>query len=268
MRKEEQEKLRKIRHFVLDMDGTIYLGKDVFPYTLPFLDCLKKTNRKFSFFTNNSSKDYQEYIHKLHKMDIQITKDQIMISTDVIVRYLLQYHTGQSVYLVGTPALTRAFQSAGIKIDEQDPDIVVLGFDTTLTYEKLAKACTLIRHGKAYYGINPDLNCPIEHNEFIPDCGSIAKLIEASTGRYPEFFGKPSKKTLDYIVEKTGLREDEIAIVGDRLYTDIQVAQDSEVTSILVFSGETTRQDIQKSIIRPDIVVENIGCLIPYLTKK
>ena len=110
-----------------------------------------------------------------------------------------------------------------MNLTEEDPDIVVLGFDTTLTYEKLSKACHYIRNGCIYFGINPDWNCPMEGGAFIPDCGSIAKLIEASTGRFPEFFGKPSKHTLDYIIQETGYEPDEIAIVGDRLYTDIAV---------------------------------------------
>lgn len=133
---------------------------------------------------------------------------------------------------------------------EEDPDIVLLGFDTTLNYEKLKKACQYIRNGCIYFGMNEDLNCPMEGGTFIPDCGSMARLIEASTGRFPEFFGKPSKYTLDYIIKETGCKPEEIAIVGDRLYTDIAVADGSEVTSILVLSGESSREDVEKS--RPD----------------
>ena len=125
----------------------------------------------------------------------------------------------------------------------------------------MEKACQFIREGKTYYGINPDLNCPMEGGKFIPDCGSMAKLVEASTGRYPEFFGKPSSRTLDYVVEKTGFKPEEIAIVGDRLYTDIAVANDSLVTSVLVMSGETQEEDIEKSDTKPDVIIENIGVL-------
>mgnify|MGYP003227525931 CR=1 FL=1 len=138
-------------------------------------------------------------------------------------------------------------------------DIVVLGFDTTLTYEKLSKACHYIRNGCTYFGINPDWNCPIEGGAFIPDCGSMAKLIEASTGRFPEFFGKPSKHTLDYIIQETGYEPDEIAIVGDRLYTDIAVADQSDVTSILVLSGESTREDVKTSDVKPDVILEDLS---------
>lgn len=120
-------------------------------------------------------------------------------------------------------------------------------------------------HGKTYYGINPDLNCPVEGGEFIPDCGSMARCIESSTGIYPEFFGKPSSKTLEYIEKKTGQDPRHIAIVGDRLYTDIAVAQDSDVLSILVLSGETKKEDLLSSDIQPDVMVEDIGILADLL---
>ncbi|MFR2741484.1 MAG: HAD-IIA family hydrolase, partial [[Clostridium] innocuum] len=180
-------------------------------------------------------------------------------------RWLKEHHAGKRVYVVGTPALQAEFQHHGWQLDEEHPDIVVLGFDTTLTYDKLSKACHFIREGAAYYGINPDLNCPMENDTFIPDCGSMARLIEASTGRYPEFFGKPSPKTLEYIIKETGLDANQIAIIGDRLYTDIAVADHSAVTSILVMSGETKEADIEKSEVTPDIVIEDIGELAKLL---
>lgn len=251
--------LENIKAFVLDMDGTIYLGNELFPFTKDFLTRVEETGRKFYFFTNNSSKSQQAYIEKLSNMGIPITKEQMMISSHVMIRFLLEKHPGKSVYVVGTPSLLNEFRSFGIPLVEKDPDIVVLGFDTTLTYEKLSKACHSIRNGCIYYGINPDLNCPMEGGTFIPDCGSMARLVETSTGRYPEFFGKPSKHTLNYMVQETGYRPDEIAIVGDRLYTDIAVADQSEVTSILVLSGESTLKDVENGDIKPDLIVKDLS---------
>lgn len=260
-----REAMKPIRAFILDMDGTIYLGNELFPYTRRFLNSVKQSERAYYFFTNNSSKDVMTYIDKLHTMGIDIDKQQMMISTHVILRWLKEHHDGKSVYVVGTPALLAEFKLHGWTMDEEHPDIVILGFDTTLTYDKLSKACHFIREGAAYYGINPDLNCPMENDTFIPDCGSMAKLIEASTGRYPEFFGKPSPKTLEYIMQETGFAAEQIAIIGDRLYTDIAVADHSAVTSILVMSGETKEADIEKSEVKPDIVIENIGALAELL---
>lgn len=248
----------KIKCFILDMDGTIYLGNELFPFTKDFLKKVEDTGREYYFFTNNSSKSQQAYIEKLARLGIQIKKEQMMISSHVIIKYLKEYHDKKSIYVVGTPSLIQEFESFDMNLTEEDPDIVVLGFDTTLTYEKLSKACHYIRNGCTYFGINPDWNCPMEGGTFIPDCGSIAKLIEASTGKFPEFFGKPSKHTLDYIIKETGYQPEEIAIVGDRLYTDIAVADGSDVTSILVLSGESTREDVEKSDVKPDVVVENL----------
>ena len=249
----------KIKCFILDMDGTIYLGNELFSFTKDFLKKVEETGREYYFFTNNSSKSQQDYIEKLERFGIRIKRQQMMTSTHVISRYLKQHYEGKSVYVVGTLSLIQEFQYFDMNLTEEDPDIVVLGFDTTLTYEKLSKACHYIRNGCIYFGINPDWNCPMEGGAFIPDCGSIAKLIEASTGRFPEFFGKPSKHTLDYIIQETGYEPDEIAIVGDRLYTDIAVADQSDVTSILVLSGESTREDVKTSDVKPNVILEDLS---------
>ena len=169
-KKQIQEAMKPIRAFILDMDGTIYLGNALFPYTRSFLDTVKQSGRAYYFFTNNSSKDVKTYIDKLHTMGIDIEQRQMMISTHVILRWLKEHHAGKRVYVVGTPALQAEFQHHDWQLDEEHPDIVVLGFDTTLTYDKLSKACHFIREGAAYYGINPDLNCPMENDTFIPDC--------------------------------------------------------------------------------------------------
>lgn len=246
--------IKDIQCFVLDMDGTIYLGNDLFDFTQEFLKTLENTGRKYYFFTNNSSKSQQAYIDKLKRMEIDIKPEQMMISSHVTIQYLKKHYPGKTIYVVGTPSLIDEFKAFDMPLVDEDPDIVILGFDTTLTYEKMSKACHYIRNGCIYYGINPDWNCPIEGGDFIPDCGSMAKMIEASTGRFPEFFGKPSKHTLDYIIEETGYQPEEIAIVGDRLYTDIAVADGSDVTSILVLSGESTRKDVESSLVKPDLI--------------
>lgn len=259
-----KEKLSKVKMFVLDMDGTIYLGDRLFPYTKDFLNRIKSSGKDFSFFTNNSSKNRKAYIDKLANMGINITEKQMLLSNNVIIKWLSENHKGESAYVVGTELLVDDFRSAGIVIDDENPDYVVLGFDTTLTYSKLENACNFIRDGKPIYGVNPDLNCPTETG-FIPDCGSMAALIKASTGVQCEFFGKPSRHTLNYILDFTGLNENEVAIIGDRIYTDIKTADGTDVTSILVLSGEATIKDLEQSDVKPDIVVNNIGELIDFI---
>lgn len=259
------DRLKDIRCFILDMDGTIYLGNELFDFTKGFLEKVEGTGREYYFFTNNSSKSRQEYIQKLAFMGICIRQEQMMVSSHVMIQYLQTRHPGETIYVVGTPSLIREFEAYHMPLVEEKPDIVILGFDTTLTYEKLSKACHYVRQGCTYYGINPDWNCPVEAGRFIPDCGSMAKLIEASTGRFPEFFGKPSRHTLDYIIQSTGCRPEEIAIVGDRLYTDIAVAAKSSVCSILVLTGESTRVDAEQSQVKPDMIFDSLEQITPLL---
>ncbi len=260
------KRLSRVKMFVLDMDGTIYLGDRLFPYTPFFLETVKKCGRDFCFFTNNSSKNKGAYLEKLSRMGICIPEEKMLISNGVIIDWLKKNRPGESCYVVGTPLLRADFEAAGIPQSDQNPDFVVLGFDTTLTYEKLQKACHFIRQGKAYYGVNPDFNCPVE-NGFIPDCGSIAALIKASTGVSCEFFGKPSPHTLEYMLRKTKCRPEELAVIGDRLYTDIAVAAGSEVTSILVLSGETTEDMLKESDVKPDLVLRDLEELSSLLEK-
>ena len=263
-REEKQAALQKIRCFVLDMDGTIYLGDRLFPYTPAFLQAVENSGREYCYFTNNSSKNAVAYLQKLERMGIPVPPEKMLISNGVIIDWLNRCQPGKSVYLVGTPLLEEAFRLGGIALTDENPDLVVLGFDTTLTYEKLEKACRFVREGKPFYGVNPDFNCPVE-NGFIPDCGSMAALIHASTGVSPEFFGKPSRHTLEYLLEHTGCKEEELAVIGDRLYTDIKIAEGTGVTSILVLSGETQPEDLKNSPVQPDMVCESLEELTALL---
>ena len=261
--KGQVERLDGIKMFVLDMDGTIYLGDRLFPYTRDFLRAVERSGREYCFFTNNSSKNREAYIEKLRGMGIEVPPERMLISNGVILKWLLENRPGKRAYVVGTEPLIEDFRRAGVELSDSGPDYVVLGFDTSLTYEKISKACHFIRNGAEVFGVNPDWNCPVEGG-FIPDCGSIAALVRASTGVQCEFFGKPSRHTLHYILEQSGRRPQEVAVVGDRLYTDIAVAAGSEVTSVLVMSGETTPEMLAGSEIKPDIVAENIGELGEY----
>lgn len=256
--------LSHIKTFVLDMDGTIYLGERLFPFTPAFLQKVSASGREFFFFTNNSSKNREAYLQKLSHMGIEISPEKMLLSNGVILEWLRENQPGKSCYVVGTPLLVKDFQDNGITVTEENPDLVVLGFDTTLTYEKLERACRFVRAGTPIYGVNPDLNCPVEDG-FIPDCGSMAALIQASTGVACEFFGKPSRHTLRYLLKNTGRQPSELAVIGDRLYTDIAVADGTEVTSILVMSGETTQAMLAESPIKPDFVFQSLEELLPLL---
>lgn len=255
-----KDMLRKIKLFVLDMDGTFYLGDNIIEGSLEFLSMVEKSGRSFLFFTNNSSKDKDLYVEKLAKMGCHITENQIFTSGDVTIRYLQKNYQGKTVYLLGTPALGRSFSNAGISLvngTDKVPDIVVLGFDTTLTYEKLERACTYIRNGAVYIATHPDINCPTADG-FIPDCGAMTAAVNLSTGKAPKVLGKPNRETMDMILLETGLKKDEIAFVGDRLYTDIAAGVKNGAAGFLVLSGETVIEDVEKSELKPDGIFDNL----------
>lgn len=260
--------LRQTRRFVLDMDGTIYLGNHLFPFTRDFLSAVTESGRRYIFFTNNSSRRQSDYLDKLAALGLPQPPQNMLHANHVLLEWLLREHPECSVFLVGTPSLEQEFRDAGIRLVQDSPDIVVLGFDTTLTYEKLWKACDFVRAGCLYLGVNMDYNCPIEGGRFMPDCGSIAEAIRRSTGRMPEFFGKPSRHTLSYIEQKTGCPASGLTFIGDRLYTDIAVADHTPAHSILVFSGETSPEDLASSPIRPDVAVASLEEITALLQRE
>jgi glycerol-1-phosphate dehydrogenase [NAD(P)+] len=272
-KEKDMRRLQQVRCFVLDMDGTIYLSNRLFSFTKPFLQRLAETGRSYCFFTNNSTKHQKDYLDKLAGMGIPATEDQMFLSTQVIIEEMQRLHPDDSFFIVGTPSLTEAFRRAGLRIYDPEspasrPDVVILGFDTTLTYEKISLACKYLRHGAAYYGVNMDYNCPVDDKgvlDYIPDCGSIAKLVERSTGRFPDFYGKPSRHALDFIIRHTGFAEEEIAVVGDRIYTDIAIANGTKALSIMVLTGETQLEDLDRYDYRPDMILPSLEDLTALL---
>ena len=254
------ERLAKIRHVVLDMDGTIYLGNNIFPYTIPFLERLGRLGIGWTFLTNNPTRSRRDYLAKLHAMGIRAGQEQLLTSADVTIDYLHRnYPQIRKLYLLGTPSMAAQFEEAGFTHGE-DPDAVVVSFDTTLTYEKLCRAAWWVSRGLPYIATNPDRVCPTPDPTILVDCGSICRCIEEATGRAPEAFaGKPDRRMLEPILHKTGLEPAEVAVVGDRIYTDIALARNSGAFGVLVLSGETDAGMAAQSPIKGDLTVGNIG---------
>ena len=247
--------------FILDMDGTVYLGDRLFPETLPFLERITSSGKRYLFFTNNASRSPETYVHRLQSMGIPAGRREILTSGDVTIHFLKMHRPGQTVYIVGTPDLIESFQAEGILLDDEKPDIVLVSFDTTLTYDKLEKACRFIREGAEFLSTHPDFNCPVEGG-FIPDSGSICALVTASTGKMPRYFGKPYPETLEMLMETTGCAKEDMVVIGDRLYTEIAMGVNNGVDAVLVLSGETTLEDGEASDVKPDDIVPSIGDLL------
>ena len=215
----------------------------------------------FFFLTNNSSRSRAEYVTNLEKMGLPTRAEKIFSSGEATAIYLDKQKAKARIFLVGTPSLEEEFRRFGFELVESDPDFAVLGFDTTLTYQKIWKLCDFVTMGIPYIATHPDINCPTETG-FMPDIGAIMALVTASTGREPDVIvGKPYSTIVDAVVEKTGFAPNEIIMVGDRLYTDIALGQ-AGLTTVLVLSGEAKRDDLPKAPHQPDYIYEDVGELL------
>ena len=262
--KELAERLKQIRHVALDMDGTIYNGGTLFDYTNPFLQKLKESGITYSFLTNNPSRSIPDYISHLDEMGIKADASEIYTSASATINYLKTQHPEKKrLFILGTPSMIREFEDAGfISLpDSPDdvPDAVLVGFDMTLEYARLCRAAWWISQGLLYLATNPDHVCPTDEQIILPDCGAICAALEVATKRWPDIIlGKPDPNMLSGILTERNLKPENIAMVGDRVYTDILMAQKAQVLSVLVLSGESTLADGEAMEQHPDLILENI----------
>nr|WP_162990670.1 GNAT family N-acetyltransferase/HAD family hydrolase [Maliibacterium massiliense] len=262
-----QAALQDIRCFVLDMDGTVYLSDDILPGALHFMQVLKAQGRRGLFLTNNSSRSAAHYIQKLAGMGIAITPEDIMTSGQAAAQYLAAHYAGRRVFVMGNAHLKEEVRAYDVHVVEEDPDLVLLGFDTTMTYARMARMCDFVRAGLPYIATHPDFNCPVKGG-FVPDIGAMMALIEASTGRKADvIIGKPNSEIVRLIMARTGLAKEQIAVVGDRLYTDIATGKNAGLLSILVLTGETKLADLPASEVQPDLVFSGMTDLARALEK-
>ena len=260
------DKLRACELFLFDMDGTLYLGDDVYDGAIALMEDLPRLGKQYIYLTNNSSRAGVDYITRLRRLGFPCEKENVFTSGMATGLYLNQNYPGAKVYLAGTRAFYRELKSYGIDLvnDENghteafDVDVVVQGFDTELVYEKLDKAVHFLRRGAKFIAANPDWVCPMPAGEVLPDCGSICALLTASSGVKPEYIGKPNRNMIDVIAKMTGIPNQRICAVGDRLYTDIAVAQNAGSVSVLVLSGETDQAMVDAAERKPDCVLPSV----------
>ena len=266
MGRDYRTELADVRCFLLDMDGTFYLGDRLIEGSLDFLTALARTGRDAWFLTNNSSKSAAVYTQKLRRMGVpERFCQQVMTSGHAAAHYILDRFPGGKGYLLGNPALTEELTEMGLTFTEGEPDYVLVAFDTTLDYAKMCRVCDLIRAGKPYIATHPDFNCPTETG-FIPDMGAIMAFIEASTGRKADvIIGKPHGGIVREALMRTGRPLTEMAMVGDRLYTDVATGVNHGMKGILVLSGEATMADVAGSDVKPDMIFGRLADMIPYL---
>lgn len=257
-------KCRRIRHVALDMDGTIYMGSTLFPFTHQFLDMLTANGIGYSFLTNNPTRSIKDYLLKLEKLGINAIPDEMYTTAVATIDYLKANHPGvKRIFALGTPSMLAEFEAAGFEIAPIDtenlPDALVVAFDTTLQYDRLCHASWLATQDIPYIATNPDRVCPTDQPTVLVDCGSLCSCIEYATGRKPDIvIGKPNPDMLSGIRHRYGLDADQIAMCGDRIYTDVAMARNAGALGVLVLSGETTLQTALDSDPMPDITAKNI----------
>lgn len=270
---ETLRKLKRLKHIALDMDGTIYMGNTLFPFTNPVLEGFGEMGVGHSFLTNNPTRSVQAYIDKLHKMGIACTDDNMYTTSIATIDYIkTHFPQARRLFILGTPSCIEQFVKAGFEMcedsPEDKPDVVIASFDKTLVYSRFCRTAWWISQGVPYLATNPDWVCPTDEQTILIDCGSITAALTAATGRKPDcVLGKPDPSMLQGIMDRHGLEKEEMAMIGDRLYTDVATAINAGSVGVLVLSGESTMQTVAESDVVPTIICNDLEEFFYWLKK-
>ena len=251
------------------MDGTIYLDEELFDGTIDFLNYVKEIGGRYLFLTNNSSRGVDAYVQKMARLGIEATREDFLTSTDATILYLKANHPNAKVYAFGTTTFKDQLRQSGINITdklEDDIDLLLCGFDTELTFQKLEDSCILLNRGVPFIATNPDWVCPTWYG-YVPDCGSVCQMLTTATGRKPQFIGKPQPEMALLAMERFGYEKRETMMIGDRLYTDIASGINAGIDACFVLSGEGTMEDVKTSDVKPTMIYDNIRAILNDLQK-
>lgn len=253
-----------VKLYLLDMDGTLYLGNRLFDATADFLAAIRENGGRAIYVTNNSSKSVSAYVEKLRALGVSATESDFLTSAQATARYLRARYRDTLLYVLGTSSLRTELRDSGLRVTDRLTDgigALVMGFDTELTFQKLEDACRLLtRPDLPYIATNPDWVCPTEFGS-VPDCGSVAEMLYRATGRKPRFIGKPEPEMIRLAMAQHGCTPAETVVIGDRIYTDIASGLRAGVHTALVLSGETTPELLARSADRPEAVYRDVGAI-------
>ncbi len=265
MEKTKEKNIKDVELFLFDLDGTVYIGDKEIDGSFDAVNELRKMGKRVCFFTNNSSRMHTDYIARLNNLGLRVYSDEIYTSGQVTCEYILDNFRGSKVFLLGNERLKAEFDLYGIEVVEENPDICVLGFDTTLNYDKLYKFCKFLNKGLPFIATHPDFNCPAPECP-MPDVGAMMEAIRLTVGRTPDLImGKPHTTAGERIAKRYNLPKHQIAMVGDRLYTDIAFGKNCDFVSILVLSGETTKEMAENSDIKPEYTLGSVKDILELL---
>ena len=253
-------RLKGKKLWLFDLDGTVYVDDTLLPGALELLKYITDNDGRYVFITNNSSRSVNDYLKKAERIGLPAKEDSFYTSAQATALYLRENYDGKKIYCQGTRSFVAGLKAVGVDVTEntEKADVVVVGFDTEMTMEKLCRTCEILQtQDVVFLATNPDLACPVSYG-FMPDCGSICAMIKNATGREPFFIGKPEPVMVESVMKKYGFTRAETVVVGDRLYTDILSGINAKVDAVCVLTGEATVGMINDGDIKPDLTFDNL----------
>lgn len=255
------DELRTRKAFIIDMDGVLYHGNRLLSGVKEFVDWLKAEDKAFLFLTNSSARTPRELREKMRRLGLDIEEQHFYTSALATAEFLSQQCPGGSAFVIGDTGITNALYSAGFSMNDTDPDYVVVSESSQYNYEKLERAVHLVLHGARLIGTNPDVTGPSEKG-IVPATGALMAPIELATGAKAYYVGKPNPLMMRHALKKLGSRREDTVIIGDRMDTDIIAGIESEITTVLVLSGVTQREDLDRFAYRPEYILNGVGDVV------
>ncbi len=255
------EMLQNKEAFISDMDGVIYHGNKLLDHVTQFVEWLQTNKKKFLFLTNSSERSPRELCQKMARMGLAIPEHHFYTSALATASFLASQVPNGSVYVIGEPGLVNAMYNAGFSMNDYNPDYVVFGETRSLNYEKIERAVRLVQNGAKLIGTNSDLTGPSERG-IIPACRALIAPIEMATGKQAYYIGKPNPLIMRHALKTLECHRENAVIIGDRMDTDIIAGIESEMDTVLVLSGVSTRENIQQFPYRPSVILRDVGELI------
>jgi NagD protein len=257
---------RTFAGYVVDLDGTVYLGDEPLPGAVDALARIRAAGSRVVFLTNNPLRSAAAYAERLRSLSIQADEREVVTPLAVLTSYLRQHHPGAAVLTVAEPLVDQTLETAGITVTTEpaEADVVVVSFDRTFGYSKLLRAFRAVRRrGAAIVATNPDPFCPSPDGG-LPDCAAMLAAVEACTGAKAEaVLGKPGPQMAAEVRSRLAVQPSDAAMVGDRILTDVAMSRALGMISILVLSGATAAGDVAAASVQPDYVIDNLAGLLP-----
>ncbi|MGX7329762.1 TIGR01457 family HAD-type hydrolase [Enterococcus bulliens] len=248
----------RYKGYLIDLDGTIYLGKEPISAGKRFIERLQATNTPFLFVTNNTTKTPETVAARLaNEFDIHVASDLVYTATLATIDFMNERDKPKTAYVIGESGLKEAIIKAGYAIEEKTPSFVVVGLDAQVTYAQLATAVLAIQNGAVFIGTNPDKNIPTEQG-LMPGAGALISFVETATQTKPIFIGKPEAIIMEKALARLGCLPSEALMVGDNYETDIRAGLDNGVDTLLVLSGFTPKAAVPTLPLAPTYVMDSL----------